>query len=100
MKLTVQAARAAIEAIVAAIPDDELPQFERVEHGVDGKITVWNGGTGHTLGSATRNGQREPLVYRDRGSWHAIEAEMTYRADRRLFDNGDDPAAFKQGESR
>jgi hypothetical protein len=51
--MNIKTARAAIEAILAAIPDDELPDFDRIEHGRDGKVTAWWGGTGHILGSAT-----------------------------------------------
>lgn len=91
MKL--KTARAAIEAILASIPDKELPDFDRIDHDFGGKVTAWWGGTGHVLGSATRNGKRRPKNHRERGSWAAIEAEMTYRADKRMFDNGDDPKA-------
>lgn len=93
--MTIKAARAAIEAILAAIPDDELPEFDKVELGRDGKPIVWWGSSGRHLGSATRNGVREPLIYRFGGSWDAIQAEMTYRADRRLLDNGDDPEGVR-----
>jgi len=89
--MNIEQARAAIEAIVAAIDDDELPEFDKVEQDRDGGVIVWWGSTGQHLGSAKRGGKRDPLNYRRRGSWHAIEMEMTYRADRRLLDNGDDP---------
>ena len=95
MTMTIKAARAAIEAILAAIPDDQLPEFDRIEHGTDGRVTVWNGGNGRILGGATRDGKREPLVYRSRASWSAIEGEMAYRADKLLFDNGDNPAGIR-----
>jgi hypothetical protein len=93
--MNIKTARAAIEAILAAIPDDELPDFDRVEHGPDGKVTAWWGGTGHILGSATRGGKRRPKNYREGASWSAIEGEMTYRADKRIFDNGDDPTGVQ-----
>lgn len=83
-------ARTAIEAILAAIPDDELPEFDKVE--VDnerGETLVWWGGRGRVLGSAKTGGVRDPLVYRRSASWDAIQAEMTCRADRRFLDNGD-----------
>lgn len=82
-------ARNAIEAILAAIPDDELPEFDKVEVSNDETI-VWWGGSGHILGTAkTGGGERNPIQYRTGGSWNAIQAEMTYRADRRYLDNGD-----------
>lgn len=92
--MNIKAARAAIEAILAAIPDGKLPEFDRVEHSEDGTVIVWFGSTGHHLGRATSGGQRDPGVYRRGASWAAIEGEMTYRADKRIFDNGDDPAAL------
>lgn len=89
--MNIKIARAAIEAILAAIPDDKLPDFDRVEHGADGKVTAWWGGMGHILGSAKRGNKRRPKNYRESGSWSAIEGEMAYRADRRLLANGDNP---------
>lgn len=89
--MTIRAARAAIEAILAAIPDEELPEFDKVEIDSDGTPVVWWGSSGRHLGTATRGGVREPLVYRSGGAWAAIQSEMTYRADRRLLDNGDNP---------
>lgn len=86
--MNIKEARAAIEAILAAIPDDELPSFDKVEER-DGKTIVWWGSTGHYLGTATSSGKRSPHNYRRNGSWDAIEAEMTYRADLRYFENGD-----------
>lgn len=97
--MNIKTARAAIEAILAAIPDDELPEFDRIEHGKDGKVTAWWGGTGHILGSATRGGKRRPENYREGTSWSAIEGEMTYRADKRIFDNGDDPTGVQLAAS-
>ena len=88
--MNIKQARAAIEAILEAIPDSELPKFDKVEHR-DGTVIVWWGSQGSHLGTAKSNGERDPLTYRRRGSWDAIEMEMTYRADRRLLDNGDDP---------
>ena len=93
--MTIRAARAAIEAILAAIPDDELPEFDKVDYDRNGRPTVWWGGHGRCLGSATSNGVREPLIYRSGAAWDAIESEMTYRADRRLLDNGDDPKGVR-----
>lgn len=89
--MNVKAAREAIEAILESIPDHQLPAFDRVEYGRDGKPTVWNGGHGRILASATCGGKRDPSVYRRDASWSAIENEMAYRADKRLFENGDNP---------
>lgn len=93
--MTIKAARMAIEAILASIPDDELPAFDRVDYNKDGVPTVWWGGMGRVLGSARSNGVRDPGIYRRDASWSAIECEMTFRADRRLLDNGDDPTGIK-----
>lgn len=90
--LTIKEARAAIEAILASIPDEELPMFDKVELGDDDRVTVWWGSHGRVLGSAKSEGKRDPLLYRRDASWNAIELEMTHRTDRRLLDNGDDPA--------
>jgi hypothetical protein len=98
--VNVQEARNAIEAILAAIPDDELPEFDRVETEADGKVCVWSGGSGRILGSALRGGKRDPLIYRRNASWDAIQLEMAHRADRRLLDNGDDPAGIALGRKR
>lgn len=84
-------ARRAIEGILADIPDDALPEFDRAELEEDGRVTVWWGGHGYTLGSATRNGRRDPAIYHERASWDAIEAEMVHRADRRFLENNDSP---------
>lgn len=94
--MNIKQARAAIEAILAAIPDEELPEFDKVEHGEkDGRVTVWWGSRGAILGSARENGERSPINYRRSGSWDAIEAEMTYRADRRFLENGDKPDGIR-----
>ena len=70
----------AIKAILAAIDDDEMPNPSKVEQ--DGERTVvWFGGLGRYIGSATRNGEREPLIYRDRAAQEAIELEAVYRID-------------------
>lgn len=92
-------ARAAIEEILASIPDEELPEFDRVE--VDemrGETLVWWGGSGHVLGSARTNGERNPINYRTSASWEAIQGEMTYRADRRYLENGDKPDGIHLGK--
>lgn len=86
--MDIKAAQQAIEAILASIPDDELPKFDRVEQ-CDGTTTVWWGGTGHYLGSARTGERRSPINHRHRAAWEAIEGEMTYRADQKFFDNGD-----------
>ena len=92
MKIT--EARAAIEAILAAVSDDDLPTFDRAEVEADGRVVVWLGGRGRVLGSAHANGTRDPLVYRRSASWDAIEGEATYRADRRFLENGDSADGF------
>lgn len=94
--MDVKTARAAIEAILAAIPNEELPEFDTVEYDAEtGMPTVWWGGSGQCLGSAKSGGVREPLIYRTNASWDAIQMEMTHRADRRLLDNGDDPTGVR-----
>lgn len=88
--MTITAARAAIEAILAAIPDEELPEFDKVEIDNDrGETLVWWGGSGRILGTAKSGGVRDPLIYRRTASWDAIQAEMTSRVDRRFLENGD-----------
>lgn len=93
--MDVKAACVAIEAILSALPDDALPEFDRVSYDHEGKPTVWWGGLGRVLGSARTNGVRDPLVYRRDASRSAIECEMAYRADRRLLANGDNPDGVK-----
>ena len=83
----------AIEEILKSIPDSELPKFDKVEM-EDGLPIVWWASSGYHLGKTTRNGKREPLVYRQNAATDAIEGEMIYRADQRLFDNGDDPTGI------
>lgn len=92
--MNIKQARAAIEAILAAIPDAELPNFDRIEHRPDGTTVAWLGGTGYHLGTAKRGDKRRPKNYRERGSWDAIEGEMTYRADKRFLKGGDSPTNF------
>lgn len=92
--MNIKEARAAIEGILASIPDSELPPFDKVEER-DGKTIVWWGGHGAHLGTATRNGERDPLNYRRTGSWDAVEGEMTHRADRKYLDNGDSADGIK-----
>lgn len=86
--MNLKAAQQAIEAILASIPDDKLPKFDRVEQR-DGITVVWWGGTGHHLGTAKTGDERNPINHRHRAAWEAIEGEMTYRADQKYFDNGD-----------
>lgn len=96
--MTVKEARVAIEAILAAIPDDELPQFDRVEIDNDrGETVVWWGGQGRVLGSARRGAERRPITYRESASWEAIQHEMTYRADLRFLENGDTAEGISLG---
>lgn len=70
----------AIKAILAAIDDDEMPKPDKIER--DGeKAVVWFGGMGRVLGSARRNGEWEPLIYRDRAASDAIQTEAICRLD-------------------
>ena len=70
----------AIKAILAAIDDDELPEPSKVDQ--DGQRTVvWFGGLGHYLGSATRNGEHEPMIYRDKAARQALDLEAVCRID-------------------
>lgn len=88
--MNITEAHTAIEAILAAIPDEELPEFDKVEiDNARGETLVWWGGSGRVLGSARSGGKRDPLTYRRSASWEAIQSEMTYRADRRFLENGD-----------
>lgn len=96
--MNIREARAAIEEILASIPDKELPLFDKIELKADGTTCVWWGGHGRILGSAKRNGERNPIQYREGGSWDAIEGEMTYRADKRYLENGDKPHGIKLGK--
>lgn len=93
--MNIAKARAAIEEILASIPDKDLPDFDKVEVNEDGTTCVWWGGSGRVLGTAKRGGQRNPIQYREHGAWEAIQAEMTYRADKRYLDNGDKPHGIK-----
>ena len=72
----------AIKAILAAIDDDELPKPDRMLEHEEGTTVAWFSGTGRHLGSAKRNGVREPLIYRDRAAHEAIELEAICRLDR------------------
>ena len=92
--MNVQEARNAIEAILAAIPDDELPDFDKVEVR-DDEVLVWWGGSGRILGTAKSGGKRDPLIYRRNASWDAIQSEMTHRVDRRFLENGDKPDGIR-----
>ena len=98
--MNISEARAAIEAILEAIPDDDLPEFDRVEIEADNRVCVWWGGHGHVLGTAKRDGKRRPLNYRENGSWAAIESEMTHRTDRRFLENGDNPKGIRLGKKK
>ena len=89
--MNLKEAQDAIEEILASIPDHALPEFDRVEFGNDGKPIVWWLSSGQHLGSATREGVRDPLVYRRGASLDAIHNEMTCRADQALLANGDNP---------
>lgn len=95
-------AHKAIEKILASIEDQYLPEFSQVETNKDGMPVVWWASTGHTLGSAKRNGVRQPLVYRSGAATDAIHKEMICRADRLLLENGDNPVGinFKKMHSR
>lgn len=76
------AALAAIEAILFAIDDDELPTPSRVEKcDDDSHKVVWFGSTGYHLGSAHRNGERAPDIYRVDAAREAIVGEALARLD-------------------
>lgn len=87
--MNIKDAQTAIIAILEAIPDSELPEFDKVEEREDGTTVVWWGGQGQYLGSAKSGGVRDPLSYRRGGAWNAIQSEMTHRADRKFLENGD-----------
>ena len=93
--MNIKEARAAIEEILASIPDKALPLFDRIEVDSDGKTCAWWGSQGIYLGSATTNGERSPINYRTGASWDAIEGEMRYRADLLFLENGDKPHGIK-----
>lgn len=86
--MNIKEARAAIEAILEAIPDDDLPEFDKIDND-RGETLVWWGGQGRVLGSAKSAKGRDPLIYRRNASWQAIQMEMTYRADQKYLENGD-----------
>jgi hypothetical protein len=87
-------AHKAIEEILSSIEDKYLPEFSQVETDKDGMPVVWWASTGHHLGHATRNGVREPLIYRSDAATDAIHKEMICRADRILLENGDNPVGI------
>lgn len=83
MKL--ESAREAIRAILAAIPNEELPKPDKTEE-YDGKTVAWFSGHGYTLGSARKRmtggkWERSPEIYRDDAVREAIEHEAAYRID-------------------
>lgn len=82
--LTAEAAVAAIEGILAALPASELPKLKR-EVEPDGTVLVWHGGSGWHLGSARRKTmgvwERMPLHYRERAARDCLALEAVYRAD-------------------
>ena len=88
--MNIREARAAIEEILASIPDEEMPLYDSIEIEPD-RVTVWWGGRGRCLGTARTGGKRNPMRYREGGSWDAIEGEMAYRADAAFLANGDRP---------
>jgi hypothetical protein len=71
----------AIAAILAEIPDHELPQPTRIEVNPDGTRTAWFGGLGHVLGTARSGGVRDPLLHRRGGIRDALQQEAVYRLD-------------------
>lgn len=87
--MNVKEAREAIEAILVSIPDNELPEFDKIEDDPDYGPVAWWGSHGyHIASSRDGNGEPNPLSYRASGAWHAIEQEMVARASKRYFDNG------------
>lgn len=79
----------AIKAILAAIDDDDLPKPSKIDQ-EEGKTVVWFGGLGRILGSAKRNGEPAPIIYRERGAATAIELEAVYRIDRQRQSENDE----------
>ncbi|SEE83388.1 hypothetical protein SAMN04489740_2717 [Arthrobacter alpinus] len=76
----------AIKAILAAVPDDELPKPSKIKKSAEGTPVVWFGGRGYHLGSATssRNGgekKRNPLNYRNHAVYDALIGETVTRLD-------------------
>jgi hypothetical protein len=99
--LTIKEARAAIEGILAAIDEAELLKYaERVTTDPEDRTIVGRGGNGYYLGSARRNGEREPLVHRHSGSLSAIEHEMAYRYDAIMLACGDNSGKFAAAVAR
>ena len=88
MTMTYKAATAAIEAILSAVPDEELPKPTEVDRR-DGRTTLWFGGDGRILGTAKTNGVRNPAHYRSGGAYDALLGEAVFRADQRYLDAGD-----------
>lgn len=93
--MNIKTAQEAISAILASIPDEELPEFDKVEIEDDGRVCVWWGSHGRILGSAKSGGKRDPLSYRRSGAWAAIEHEMVCRTDQRFLANGDKPDGIR-----
>lgn len=82
--MTLTSAEAAIRAILAALPDSELPKGRTEKEG--DSTLVWFGGHGYHLGSAKKRkagGEwtRNPETYRDDAVREAIEHEAVYRLD-------------------
>lgn len=78
--MNIKEAQVAIDAILRAIDDDELPTPDKVERR-DGSTIVWFGGMGRHIGTAKRNGAREPDIYRREGIHDAIQCEAVARID-------------------
>ena len=87
--MNIREAQAAIGAILDAIPDDELPKPDKVEHDDEYGPTIWWGSHGYHIAS-TRTGYDEPnpIAYRRDATWKPIEMEMVYRASKEYFDKG------------
>jgi len=93
-RMTLNEARAEIEAILAAIPDDEIPTFPLAQINRNGTVTVLTETDldipfcidiepGHILGTAP-----DPLYNRRIASMRAIEGEMYCRAEAKFLANG------------
>lgn len=78
---TERSAAAAITAILAALPDDELPAPDRIEALPDGERLARFGGMGMVIGSAHRGGEPAPALRVVAGVREAMIGERMRRLD-------------------
>lgn len=85
--MNIKEARAAIEAILAAIDDEALPDFHKIEEDPERGPCVFTDKSHGFYITSGKDGNGNPVVtdYRARGSWHAIEAEMVQRATQAYY---------------